>query len=97
MRQSVQATPPAPHVAGAAPPTHMFPVEQQPPLHPVVPAPHAAEHTWLVVLHAWFAGQSVAALQPHEPFARHADPAALPVQPAHTVPLAPHWAWLVPD
>jgi len=93
----MQATPPPPHVIGAPPPTHMFPVEQHPPLHSVEPAPHAAEHTWLVVLHAWFAGQSVAALQPHDPFARHADPAGLPVQSEHTVPLAPHWAWLVPD
>lgn len=93
----MQAPPPVPHVAPAVPPTHMFAVEQQPPLHPVEPVPHTAEHTWLVVLHAWLAGQSVAALQPHDPLARHAVPAALPVQSRHTVPLPPHWVWIVPD
>jgi hypothetical protein len=65
-------------------------------LHPVVPGPHVVEQVWLVVLHDWPEGQSPVALQPHAPLARHACPALLPVQSAHTDPLPPHDVGPVP-
>jgi hypothetical protein len=71
------------------PTTHVGP-EQQPPLHPVVPAPHAAEQVWVVVLHASPVGQSVGALQPHTLVARHECPATAFAQLAQTAPLPPH-------
>jgi hypothetical protein len=94
--QSLHA-PDAPHASFAAPATHAPPDEQQPPLHPVVPAPHVAEHAWVVVLHACPEGQSAGALHPHTLLARHAWPAPLIVQSEHTVPLPPHCPGLVPD
>jgi hypothetical protein len=95
--QLAQEPPLAPHALGTIPETHTFDVEQQPPLHPVVPLPHVTEQVWLVVLHACPAGQSVTALHPHDPLARHACPALLVVQSTHSDSLAPHWVWLVPD
>jgi hypothetical protein len=93
--QSAHVLPPMPQALVAAPATHVEP-EQQPPLHPVVLAPHVAEQMCVVVLQAWSAGQSVAALQPHVPVARHAWPVAPFVQFAQSVPVAPHTGWLVP-
>jgi hypothetical protein len=93
--QSEQATPPVPHALAAAPPTHA-PPEQHPPLHPVVPLLQAVEQVWLVVLQACPEGQSPGALQPQTPVARQAWPALSPLQSAHTVPFAPHWATIVP-
>jgi hypothetical protein len=87
--------PVVPHALLAVPATHAVP-EQHPPLHPVVPAPHVVEQMCVVVLQAWSAGQSVAALQPHVPVARHAWPVAPVTQLVQSVPVAPHTAWLVP-
>jgi hypothetical protein len=96
-RQSEHVPPVLPHVSFPVPPTHMPVDEQHPPLHPVVPVPQDAEQLWVVVLQAWPDGQSVEAVHPQAPLARHAWPTALPVQLAHTVPSAPHWPTVVPD
>jgi hypothetical protein len=93
--QSPHVPPPRPHALVAVPATHVVP-EQHPPLHPVVLAPHVVEQMCVVVLQAWSAGQSVAALQPHVPVARHAWPVVPFVQFAQSVPVAPHTGWLVP-
>ncbi len=94
--QLAHEPPPVPHAPPPLPPTHAVP-EQQPPLHPVVPAPHTVEQVCVVVLHAWFVGQSVGLLQPQAPVARHALPAGAFTQLVHCVAAPPHTVWLVPD
>ena len=93
--QSLHPPPVAPHALPAVPATHLEP-EQHPPLHAVVLPPQAVEQVWVVVLHAWSDGQSVGALHPQLPPERHACPAPLLAQLAHTVPLPPHTAAVVP-
>ena len=61
-----------------------------------MPAPQVVEQAWVVVLHAWPAGQSVGALQPHAPVARHACPPVLFAQLVHSVPLPPQAPTVVP-
>jgi hypothetical protein len=70
--QSLHAPPAAPHALRAVPATHAPVAEQHPPLHPLVPLPHAVEHACVVVLHACPGGQSVGPLHPQIPLARHA-------------------------
>ena len=50
--QSVHLDPVGPHALGAFPATHEPPLEQQPALQAVVPAPHVVEHVCVVVLQA---------------------------------------------
>lgn len=69
--QSAHA-PLAPHSLFAVPATQAPVAEQQPPLHALVPDPHEVEQVWLVLLHAWPDGQSVAALHPQVPVERQA-------------------------
>jgi hypothetical protein len=95
---TAQFPPLAPHAVFDAPAPHCPVVpSQQPPLQPVwLAPPHAAPHVWVDVSHAWPAGQSVAALHPHERVAAtHAVPVALPAQLTH-VPDPPHAVSLVP-
>jgi hypothetical protein len=61
---------------------------QQPPLH-VRPPAHDVLHVCVVVLQAWFDGQSPGAEQPHAPDTQ-ACPAAEPEQSAQVLPPAPH-------
>jgi hypothetical protein len=100
--QSLHVVPVAPQAVCVFPATHAPMLEQQPALQPVVPEPHEAEHVCVALLQAWPDGQSVAALHPHAPEARHTCPAPLVEQSAHVVPLPPHCAvdvpgWQVPD
>lgn len=53
-------------------------------------------HACVVVLHAWPTGQSLAALHPHAPEARHAWPDVLWVQSVHADPFGPHCVAVVP-
>jgi hypothetical protein len=55
------APPFAPHASLLVPATQVAPLQ-----HPLqmLPVPHDFEHEWVVALHAWPAGQSVATLQP---------------------------------
>lgn len=95
----VEHVPPAEPQAAFAVPARQIPrsVSQQPPLHGVcVTPPQSALQTWVVVLHAVSAGQSVAELHPHAPVcATHAEPVRLPVQSTQD-PELPHWVMLVP-
>jgi hypothetical protein len=96
---------PDPHLSFAVPGAHVpfvlpFGIAQHPPLHVCV-ALHAVVHVLVVVLQACPVGQSVAELQPHLPFDRHAVPALAPVQLTHCEPGAPQApcvlpAWHVP-
>ncbi len=90
--QPAQAPPEAPQASDPVPATHVpappSSSAQQPVLQSWV-ALHAVVHVWVVVSHAWFAGQSVGPLQPHAPAGpapemTHAEPAALPTQVVHT-------------
>jgi hypothetical protein len=98
--QFAQAPPLVPQAFGAAPPTHVVPL-QQPPLHGVsLAAPHAVEQVCVCALHALPAGQSVAAPQPQVSVpGSQTWPAPLVLQLAQTAPLpqapaavpAAHW------
>ena len=90
-------TPELPQAALMVPVWHVPPDadEQQPPLHAWFEL-HAVVHLPCAVSQAWPAGQSLALVQPHEPFARQALPLALPAQLWQTLPAAPHRACAVP-
>jgi len=94
--QSWQAPPALPHSILLVPATHMPPMSQQPPLQALWPAPHAAPHTCVPVLHASPAGQSAATLHPHVPAARHAVPFAFAVQLTQVAPADPQSAVVFP-
>jgi len=87
--QETHAAPVVPHAFLASPGAHM-PVlgSQQPPLHGW-PDVHVVVQAWTVMSHASSLGQSAALSQPHVPSDRHALPAELPEQEAHSPPLAP--------
>ncbi len=80
-------------------PAEQVPPLQHPPLHAVVPAPHALPHWFVDLLHAWpallplAAGQSVAELHPQAPLTQ-LEPAPFPEHVAH-VPDVPHAAGLL--
>lgn len=79
-------------VPPAAPVWHVpLPRSQHPVLHSSVtpPTTHVPPHPWVVRLHAWFAGQSEVALQPHTPDTHW----LLPVHGPQAAPLVPH-AWV---
>ena len=98
--QSPQSAPLAPQATPSVPVWQLPPVaaEQQPPLHGVFMS-HADPHVCVVVLHAWFAAQSLALVQPQTlvpVMSRHAEPALLPAQlpqlacpSAHAVDVVP--------
>jgi hypothetical protein len=86
-------TPHAPEVL----PALQTPLWQQPPLHAVwLAAPHEVEHRWLVVLHAWPAGQSPALLQPQVLPEMQAWPFELDEQSTQALPLEPQVPLPVP-
>lgn len=84
-----------PHALLAVPATQVPPL-QQPPLQSAF-ALHVVVQLCVLVLQASPAGQSVGALQPQDPLARHTGPDVPWVQFAHKVPFAPHAAGMVPD
>jgi hypothetical protein len=91
---TVHAPPELPHALGVAPAPHV-PLSQQPPLHAWL-AEHVVVHACVLPSHAWSLGQSVAALHPHAPVARHAEPDEFEAQLTHMPPVAPHAVCAVP-
>jgi hypothetical protein len=95
--QVTQTSPLEPQAVTLVPATQVLLLLQQPPLHGSF-GPHAELQTWL--LHASSVGQSLAALQPQTPLARHTWPRPLVVQLTHAVPPVPQVVvlevWQVP-
>jgi hypothetical protein len=84
--QLVHMAPPVLHASGAKPARQLLLLpSQQPPLHAVWPAPHAASHACVVVLHEVPLGQSAAALQPQLPI-EQLLPSLARVQSMHPAP-----------
>ena len=88
--QVTQTRPLLPHAATVLPATQV-PLEQQPPLQGLVGL-HA--EVQVPLLHASSAGQSVSALQPQRPLAKHTWPAPLVTQLTQAAPPVPQVAVL---
>jgi hypothetical protein len=93
--QTAQVVPAEPHAAVLLPTVQLPADEQQPPLHGWFTL-HEVVHLPIEVSQAWFAGQSLAVVQPHAPEVRHALPLGLPLQLWHTEPTAPQTPCAVP-